>query len=157
MLHRKTNFRIRFLFRSMLLSPLQSWLWKWCWIIYVPKSNYTIKCLRLHKYINSNHHFYSDDIAAVPSKTHYLHFRLHANYTFFYLKSFQKKLADDQCFSITKRSIYHTKHMYKQPFTTVVDWSEMWRVMEVSTEFCISRYCVFTWYGRLSANLYKGS
>ncbi len=30
--------------------------------------------------------------------------------TFFYLERFLKKLADDQCFSITKGSIYHIKH-----------------------------------------------
>ena len=51
-----------------------------------------------------------------------------------------KKLADDQCSSITKGSIYHIKHMYTQPFTTVVDWPEIWWLMEVSTMFYIWRY-----------------
>ncbi len=41
--------------------------------------------------------------------------------TFFYLERFMKKLADDQCSSITKGSIYHIKPMYIQPFTTVMD------------------------------------
>ncbi len=39
--------------------------------------------------------------------------------------------------------------MYIQPFTTVVDWPEIGCLMEVSTMFCICRYCVFTWDGRL--------
>ena len=39
--------------------------------------------------------------------------------------------------------------MYIQPFTTIVDWREIWRLMEVSTMFYIRRYCVFTWDGRL--------
>ncbi len=42
----------------------------------------------------------------------YLHFRLHTNYTFFYLERFLKKLADNHCSSITKGSIYHIKHIY---------------------------------------------
>ncbi len=32
--------------------------------------------------------------------------------TFFYLGKFLKKLADNQCSSITKGSIYHIKHDY---------------------------------------------
>ncbi len=64
--------------------------------------------------------------------------------TFFYLERFLKKLAGDQCSSITKGSIFLIKHMYIQPFTTVVDWpkTECW--MEVSTMFYICRYFVFT-------------
>ena len=42
--------------------------------------------------------------------------------TFFYLEKLLKKLADNQCSSISKGSIYHIKHMYIQPFTTIVDW-----------------------------------
>ncbi len=38
--------------------------------------------------------------------------------TFFYLQKLWKKLADDQCSSITKGSIYHIRHMFTQPFTT---------------------------------------
>ncbi len=68
--------------------------------------------------------------------------------TFFYLERSLKKLADGQCSSITKGSIYHTKHMYIQPFTTVVDWPDIRCLMEVTTMFYICRYCVFTWYGR---------
>ncbi len=64
--------------------------------------------------------------------------------TFFYLGRFLKKLADDQCTSITKCSIYHINNMYIHPFTTVVDWPEIWCLMEVSTMFYICRYCVFT-------------
>ncbi len=36
--------------------------------------------------------------------------------TFFYLGGFLKKLADDHCFSITKGSIYHIKHVSIQPW-----------------------------------------
>ena len=63
--------------------------------------------------------------------------------TFFYLERHLKKLADDQCSLRTKGSIYHTKHMYIQSFTTVLDWAEIWCLMEVSTMFYICRYCVF--------------
>ncbi len=45
--------------------------------------------------------------------------------TFFYLGRFLNKLADDHCSSITKGSIYYIKHMYIQPFTTIVDCPEM--------------------------------
>ena len=41
--------------------------------------------------------------------------------TFFYLGRFLKKLADDQCFLISKGSIDHIKHMSIQPFTMDVD------------------------------------
>ncbi len=46
--------------------------------------------------------------------------------TFFYIERFLKKLADDQNSSINKGSIYQIKHMYIQPFTTVVDRPEIW-------------------------------
>ncbi len=62
-----------------------------------------------------------------------------------YLERFLKELAGDQCSSLTKGSIYHIKHMYIQPFTTVVDWPGIWCLMEVSTMFYVCRYCVFTW------------
>ncbi len=58
---------------------------------------------------------------------------------------FLKKLADDQCSSITKGSIYFMKQMYIQPFTTVVDWPEIWRWMKVSTVFFTWK---LSWYGR---------
>ena len=68
--------------------------------------------------------------------------------TLFSLERFLKKLADDQYSSITKGSIYHI--LYIQPFTTIVDWAEIWRLMEVSTMFYICRNCVFTWYDSTS-------
>ncbi len=40
--------------------------------------------------------------------------------TFFYLEKSLKKLADDQCSSIAKGSIYHINHISIQPLTTVV-------------------------------------
>ena len=64
--------------------------------------------------------------------------------TLLYNGNFVKKLTDDQSSSITKESIYHIKHMYIKPFTTAVDWWEIWRLMEVSTMFYTCRYCVFT-------------
>ena len=83
-------------------------------------------------------------------KTQYLHFRFQI--TFFYLGRFLKKLADDQWSSTTKGSIYHTKHMYIQPLTTIlVDWSEIGCLVEVSAMVYICRYCIFTWYSRFPA------
>ena len=78
---------------------------------------------------------------------------------------FLKKLADDQCSSLTKGSIFHIKNMYIQPSTTVVDWPEMWHLMKVSAMFYICRYCTFTWWGRATVtskempirNYFKGS
>ena len=64
--------------------------------------------------------------------------------TFFCLGKFLKKLADSQCSSITKGSIYYIKHMYIQPFSMEVDWPEIWCLMEVSTVFYICTYCIFT-------------
>ncbi len=74
--------------------------------------------------------------------------------TFFYLGRFLKKLVDDQCSFKTKGSIYHIKHIYIQPFTTVVDWLEIWCLIEVSTMFQICRYCVFTWVTRAAVCLH---
>ncbi len=45
---------------------------------------------------------------------------------FFYDKRFPKKLADDRCSSRTKDTIDHSKQVYVQPLTTVVDWQEIW-------------------------------
>ncbi len=73
----------------------------------------------------------------------------HMHGTFFCLGKFLKKLADNECSSITKGSIYYIKHMYIQPFSMEVDWPEIWRWMEVSTMFNICIYCVFTLYGRV--------
>ncbi len=66
--------------------------------------------------------------------------------TFIYLGWFLKKLADDQCSSITKGSIYHMKPMYIQSFSMEMDWSEILCLMEVYTMFYVCIYCVFTWY-----------
>ncbi len=46
----------------------------------------------------------------------------HTLSTLFCLGKFLKKLADDQCRSITKGSIYYIKHMYIQPFSMKTDW-----------------------------------
>ncbi len=62
----------------------------------------------------------------------YLHFRFMET-TFFYRGRFPKKVADDQCSSITKGSIYHIKHTYIQSFTTVptvMDLREICCLME---------------------------
>ena len=48
-----------------------------------------------------------------------------------------KKLADDQCFSPIKGSIYHIKHTSIQPFTMGVDLPEIGCLMEVSIMFGI--------------------
>ena len=68
--------------------------------------------------------------------------------TFFYLGKFLKKLADDQCSSISKSSIYYIKHRHIQSFSMGVDLPEIGCLMEVSTMFYICTYCVFTWWGR---------
>ena len=52
--------------------------------------------------------FHKNTIMFLQVKTLYLHFRFHSNY--FVLPRFLKKLADDQCSSITKGSICHIKH-----------------------------------------------
>ncbi len=64
-------------------------------------------------------------------KTQYLHSDFMQT-SFFYLGRFLKKLGDDQCSSITKGSIYHIRHMYIHPFTTVIDFPEIGCLMEVS-------------------------
>ncbi len=51
----------------------------------------------------------------------------HTQNTFFCLRKFLMWLADDQSSSITKSGIYYIKHMYIiQPFSTEVDWQEIW-------------------------------
>ena len=69
----------------------------------------------------------------------YVHFRLHSNYG-----RFLKKLADNQCSSMTKDSIFHIKHISIQPFTMGVDWAEIGCLIEVSIMFDICTYCVIT-------------
>ncbi len=55
-----------------------------------------------------------------------------------------KKLADDQCSSVTKGSISYIKHMYAQFLSMEVDWPGIWCLMEVSVMFYICTYCVCT-------------
>ncbi len=88
-------------------------------------------------------------LCPTKKKRQHLHFTF-IQTTLFYLERFLNKLADDQSSTITRGSIYHFKRMYMQPFTTVVDWAEIQRLMEVSTMFYICRYRVFTWWGRTS-------
>ncbi len=45
-----------------------------------------------------------------------MHFRLHGSY-FPLPWQIPEKIADDQCSSIIKGSIYHIKHISIQPFT----------------------------------------
>ena len=66
----------------------------------------------------------------------------HMQSTLFCLWKLLMNLTDDQCSSITKGSIYHIKHTYIHPFNMEADWPEIWRIMEVSTVFCICTYCV---------------
>ncbi len=73
-----------------------------------------------------------EHISAPPSKNVLSAFQISCKLLSF---TWEKKLADDQCFSITKESIYHIKHTYIQPFTTVVDWPEIGSLLEVSTLF----------------------
>ncbi len=111
---------------------------KLCWKHEVTKFPLEDRLLLFSRSVNTNLPHYV--------KTEYLHFRFHA--TIHCLDRFLKKLADDQCSSITIKSINCIKQNNIQPFTTVVDWPEIWRLMEVSTMFYVCRYCVFTWYGR---------
>ena len=70
--------------------------------------------------------------------------------TFLPLGRSLKKLADDQCYSISKGSIYQIKHTCKsiQLFTMWLDWREIARLVEVSIMIDICTYCVFTLNGR---------
>ena len=68
----------------------------------------------------------------------------HMQSTFFCLEKFLKKLADNECSSVAKGSIYYIKHMYIQLFSMEVDWPEIWGLLEVSTIFYICRYRVLT-------------
>ncbi len=73
-------------------------------------------------------------------KTQYVYFRLHTNY-FLLPWKILKKLADDQCSSVTNMSM--------QPFTMRVDWPEIWSLMEIIYHVWYFTYCVFTLYGRV--------
>ena len=52
--------------------------------------------------------------------------------TLFHLERFLKKLAKLPML-FHKGSIYHIKHYVHKPFTTVMDWPEIWCLMDVST------------------------
>ncbi len=69
-------------------------------------------------------------------KMQYVHFRSHAEY-FLLPWKFLKKLADNQCCSITKNSIYYVKHMYIQPFSMEVHWLDIWHYFNGSTVICL--------------------
>ncbi len=104
----------------------KTWLWSFEKLpasLWVCGTLYIVWLIRLH-IINSI--FLMPWVTTLPHKvkTQYLHFNFMQT-TFFYLERFLKKLAEDQCSFITKGSIYHIKHMYIQPFTTVVDWPEI--------------------------------
>ena len=77
-----------------------------------------------------------------PRKNAVSAFQISCKLLFFYLGRFLKNLAEDQCSSITKAVSTTFNIMYIQPFITVVDWTEILRLMEVSM-FSIYRYCVF--------------
>ena len=55
----------------------------------------------------------------------------HMQSTFFCCGKNLKKLADDQCSSITKGSTYYIRCIYIQPFIMEMDWPEIWHLMEV--------------------------
>ena len=70
--------------------------------------------------------------------------------TFFNLGRFLTKLADNQCPSITKGSIYlpYKTFVHTTFYHSTVDWPEIWHLMEVCTMFYICRCCVFTLFVR---------
>ena len=82
-----------------------------------------------------------------------MHFRLHTNY-FLLPWKIPKKLAVDQCSSITKSSIY-ILNMSIRPFTTRVDGPEIGHLglIEVSIMFYICTYCVFILFSRIGKKL----
>ena len=61
--------------------------------------------------------------------------------SFFNLLKFLKKLAADQCSSITKGSIYYMKHVHIQTSSMEVNWPETWHLVEVFM-FCTCFYFV---------------
>ncbi len=87
-------------------------------------------------------------------KMQYVYFRLHTIY-YLCLGKFLKKLADEQCSSVTKGSIYHIKHVSIQPFTMGVDWVEIECLMEVSLKFDICTYCIITLHRRCCCSPYS--
>ncbi len=59
-----------------------------------------------------------------------------------------KKLADDQCSSVTKGNIWHIKH-YVHTTSRERNNFEIGRLIKISIMFNICTYCVFTLYGRI--------
>ncbi len=80
-------------------------------------------------------------------KMQYVHCRSHTWY-FLWLRKFLKKLADNQCSSITKGWSSVSNIYTYNLFNMEVDWPEIWRLMEASTIFYICTYSVFTLWGR---------
>ncbi len=78
--------------------------------------------VNIHKH---QHYYYTEWFTARLSKNAVSAFQISYKLLSFTLERVLKKLADNQYSSITKGSIHHVKHMYIQPFTTVVDWSEI--------------------------------
>ena len=81
---------------------------------------------------------YTNDICTTTTipqqvKAQHLHFRFHANYFFTLIGRFLKKLADEQCSSITKGSIYCIKYVNKT-FHHESDWPEI-AILEVSIKY----------------------
>ena len=92
------------------------WLFKICLYVckYIPQTSSTTQSFSWSM-INT----------ASPSKKRSICISDFMQTAFFYLGRFLKKLADDQCSSITKGSICHISHMYIQPFATAEDWPEI--------------------------------
>ncbi len=85
--------------------------------------------------------------AAHQVKTQYLHFSFHTNYLLFtYLGRFQKKLAGNQCSSITKGSIYHIKYYVLKIF---YHSSGLTKMLNGSINYVLHWHCVFTRYGSI--------
>ena len=86
--------------------------------------------------------------SSLPHKVKMQYYMCNSDYiqtTFFSCWRFIKKLAENQCSSITKGNIYHIKHIHTT-FTMVVDWPEIECSMEVFTMFDICTYFLFALY-----------
>ena len=81
-------------------------------------------------------------------KTQYLHFRFHANYFILPWKIPEEISRRSMLFHNSKAVSTISNIMNIQHFTTVVDWPEIWCLMEISSMSYICRYCVFTWGGK---------
>ena len=72
-----------------------------------------------------------------------MHFRLHMMEKNSFTLEFMKKLADYQCFPVSKSSIYHIKYMPIQPFTIGVDLRKIGHLMDVSVTHLIFAHTAF--------------